>query len=211
MSDHIRVLLDECKTAKEAWDLLRDQYASRCSGSVLEWFSLLTSIRMQNDESIEEYIARAMQLKHNLAAAGFDIDDREVSMHLLAGLPNATYGSVKISILPKMLKKSTAPMLDAVIDSIIVFQGLAGMLGKQPEEPIKYAAVAAAAGPFCKYCKAHDHNIDKCPVLAKKNKKQQQQQQQGYYQQQHGRNQQQQPAGGLACAAVDVPFGKFIM
>jgi uncharacterized protein with NAD-binding domain and iron-sulfur cluster len=177
-------LLEDCKSAKAAWDLLKSKYAARCSGRVLEWIRELNKVKFDDSETIEDFIARVLTLKRNLAAAGFKQEEKPVILSLLAGLPGS-YNGLKERIMPQLLE-TPPPTLDKVIDEVIIYQGHANIiLPEQGAVPTAYVNVLR-----CGYCKKPGHTTQACYKL--KNKKAQQQQQQG--QQSGGAQQQQQQA-----------------
>ena len=48
----------------------------------------LNSLRKEPNEELSKYVARAKDIRDQLAAAGWSPDDQEVTLSILAGLPS---------------------------------------------------------------------------------------------------------------------------
>jgi hypothetical protein len=87
VEDHLLPIVDSAKTAKEAWDAFKASYVLSSASSRLHLRRDLNSLRMEDDETLSMYFARARRIRDDLVAIGDQIDDDQVAMSILAGLP----------------------------------------------------------------------------------------------------------------------------
>ena len=81
--------LEETETAKEAWDLLESTFANKSSARKLQLRRELAGLRKESGEPVSKYVARAQELRLELAAAVHNVEDEELVWHILDGLPAA--------------------------------------------------------------------------------------------------------------------------
>jgi len=84
--DHHLPSLGQRETAKAAWDALEAVYKAKSMARRVALKREMISLKAA-EEPMTKYVARAKELRDQLAAAGLVIDDEEVAAALLAGLP----------------------------------------------------------------------------------------------------------------------------
>lgn len=109
VEDHHLSTIDKCSTAKEAWETLASIYKAKSIAKVLQLKRELNSLKKETSEPITKYIARAKNIRDQLHAAGHKVDDEDVVLSALAGLP--TEYNTLVSILEN---GDSAPTLDEV-------------------------------------------------------------------------------------------------
>jgi hypothetical protein len=87
VEDHLLPLVDHAKSAKEAWDTFKARYVLNSASSRLHLRRDLNSLKMEGAETMSMYFARARRIRDDLVAIGDHIDDDQVAMSILAGLP----------------------------------------------------------------------------------------------------------------------------
>ena len=87
LEDHNMTLIEDCETAADAWDALKDVHQSSCIADALRLKQDLASLRMGANEPVTKYVARAKTLRDNLTDAGYAIDDKDLTLAILGGLP----------------------------------------------------------------------------------------------------------------------------
>jgi hypothetical protein len=87
VADHHLATLSKAKTAKEAWETLEAVYQAKSMARRLQLKRELNSLRKEPNEPLTKYVSRATDLRDQLLAAGHTVDDQEVVMCILAGLP----------------------------------------------------------------------------------------------------------------------------
>jgi hypothetical protein len=78
--------LAPCKSAKEAWDALKQLYTATSNGRHLQLRRELHSLQQSPSEAVTQYVGRALSLQQQLCAAGFPVDEQDVVISILAGL-----------------------------------------------------------------------------------------------------------------------------
>lgn len=87
-------MIEDCNTAKDAWDTLAPVYAQSSSMVVNRWLDELNDIFLAPGEKIARYIACAKGLARNLKAAGEAFTDRHIINRIVSGLPRS-YSSTR--------------------------------------------------------------------------------------------------------------------
>lgn len=87
LEDHNMTLIENCETAADAWDALKDVHQSSCIADALRLKHDLANLSMQPSEPVTKYVARAKTLRDNLTDAGYNIDDKDLTLAILGGLP----------------------------------------------------------------------------------------------------------------------------
>jgi hypothetical protein len=75
VEDHLLPLVDNAKTAKEAWDTFKARYVLNSASSRLHLRRDLNSLKMEGAETMSMYFARARRIRDDLVAIGDQIDD----------------------------------------------------------------------------------------------------------------------------------------
>ena len=88
VNDHHLTTIASCETAKQAWDALEAVYQAKSVARRLQLKRTLNSLRKEPNEELSKYVARAKDIRDQLAAAGWSPDDQEVTLSILAGLPS---------------------------------------------------------------------------------------------------------------------------
>ena len=85
--DHHLPSLGQRETAKAAWDALEAVYKAKSMARRVALKREMNSLKKAAEEPMTKYVARAKELRDQLAAAGHTTNDEEVAAALLAGLP----------------------------------------------------------------------------------------------------------------------------
>ena len=80
--------VQRAKTAREAWTVLRDTYAAQCAARRLGLTRELYTLAKRPAERLTVYVGRATGLRDQLRAGGHDVSDQELTLYVLAGLPD---------------------------------------------------------------------------------------------------------------------------
>ena len=73
---------------KEAWDYLTDLFAKPTTARVFDIKRSLNSLKMEGGENVSQYFARGMRLSSDYTSAGYNMEENELVMNLLNGLPD---------------------------------------------------------------------------------------------------------------------------
>jgi gag-polypeptide of LTR copia-type/Zinc knuckle len=106
VEDHLLATVHQAKTAKEAWQAFERDYKLCAEANRLHLRRDLASLKKEGNETMAMYFSRARGIKADLLAAGDPVDDDQVSMAILAGLPSVydttiaimKYGNKKLKI-----------------------------------------------------------------------------------------------------------------
>ena len=129
VKDHHLMTLAECATSKVAWETLKATYEAKTNARKLLLRRELTQLKMGVTEPLSVYAARAKDLQAQMSAAGTKVDDQEVAMQFLAGLP-PTYNMVST-----VLVSNDRPLkIDEILPKLLPIEQLA-----QPERPSEAA------------------------------------------------------------------------
>ena len=79
--------LSKAESAKDAWETLEAVYQAKSTARRLQLKRELNNLRKEPSEALTKYVSRATDLRDQLIAAGHTIEDSEVVMSVLAGLP----------------------------------------------------------------------------------------------------------------------------
>ena len=106
--------IEEAESAQAAWDLLEKKFEAKDTSSLLLLRQQLTTLRKEPTEAISVYLARARDLQASLTTAGSNVQEAEVVLSVLGGLPEPYAMAVEIlqlsdeltfqKILPKLLQ-----------------------------------------------------------------------------------------------------------
>ena len=87
IKDHILPSISSLKTAFEMFSTIRDTFEINNTSRLLTLKQDLLYIKMKNEESITSYFLRIFELKDQLATMENWVDDKELNMIELRGLP----------------------------------------------------------------------------------------------------------------------------
>ncbi|UYV77867.1 hypothetical protein LAZ67_15002623, partial [Cordylochernes scorpioides] len=79
------MFLDETK-AKKVWDELKKIYTGKLEDKIIDIGLELKNIKMKNNESINEYMARAKNIASQSSSLGHQISQRELAFHIVRGI-----------------------------------------------------------------------------------------------------------------------------
>ncbi|UYV75826.1 hypothetical protein LAZ67_13001452 [Cordylochernes scorpioides] len=79
------MFLDETK-AKKVWDELKKIYTGNLEDKIIDIGLELKNIKMKNNESINEYMARAKNIASQSSSLGHQISQRELAFHIVRGI-----------------------------------------------------------------------------------------------------------------------------
>lgn len=100
---YIKPTVDECDTARDAWDKLEESYKAKATAQRIKLKKDLATLQLgwtdvapngqggkqtSKREDITAYVARASSIRNQLSAAGMDVPGEEFTMAILAGLPD---------------------------------------------------------------------------------------------------------------------------
>ena len=89
VKDHHLPELENCATAKAAWERLGAIYQTKSNARKRQLRKELTQLKMGAAEPLTKYVGRAKDIQNQLRAAGYEVADQEVIWAMLAGLPLA--------------------------------------------------------------------------------------------------------------------------
>ena len=87
VKDHHLHMLSKATTAAEAWQKLEAVYQAKSTARQLHLKRELNSLRKEPHEPLVQYVNRATDMRDQLLAAGHTVEDQELIMCILAGLP----------------------------------------------------------------------------------------------------------------------------
>lgn len=117
VKDHHLPTLAAYTTAKEAWDALDAVYKAKSNARRLQLKRELNGLAKSPEEPLSKYVARAKNIRDQLAAAGHVVKDDEVAMSVLAGLPS------EFDILATVLETSDEALdLDGLLAKLLTVE-----------------------------------------------------------------------------------------
>jgi hypothetical protein len=87
VEDYYLPIITASETAMEAWEALAKEHTESVSASRLQLRRALNSLRQERAESLAEYFCRAKRIRDDLIGIGDQVDEDQVAMAILAGLP----------------------------------------------------------------------------------------------------------------------------
>jgi hypothetical protein len=88
VKEHIYPLVSECATARDAWVALESNFTMQLVAQQMQLRRQLTNLSMERGETLQMYFSRAQTLLSDLRKAGVVIQEPEVVLSTLAGLPS---------------------------------------------------------------------------------------------------------------------------
>ena len=163
--DHHLPSLGQRETAKAAWDALESVYKAKSMARRVALKREMNSLKKAAEEPMTKYVARAKELRDQLAAAGHITNDEEVAAALLAGLP-PDY-DVIVAVLETTADKVD---LDVLLGKLLTAEQRLPKTN-EPTAPRAYAGAAERAPrgggrrpPLrCFYCDQLGHMVRDCP------------------------------------------------
>ena len=171
VQDHHLGTVANAKSAKEAWMSLENIYQAKSNARRLWLKRELNSLRKVANEPLTKYVARAVDIRSQLAAAGHDIKEDEVVMSVLAGLPaeyNVVVAVLETSndalklddVLAKLLPvEQRAQASEATSDSKAFFSSKPS---KPPSDVRPPYQSALRDSKDCSYCRKKGHVVEEC-------------------------------------------------
>lgn len=161
---HILSTLSDCKTAKDAWELLANTYQAKLNARIMTLQDDLHALHIENAESLEKYVDRAKTLYQELKAAGDNTKEVHVVTSLLRGLPshyrmivtamNANDKPLTFDyVLPKLLSEEQHVRRHDEHGTAFLAQQRGSQRGGFSNHGNR---------PFCTHCKKMGHTIDRC-------------------------------------------------
>ena len=86
VKDNIIPHIRDCKTSKETWDILKGLYETANTNQILFLKSKLLSIRMEENESVTDFISRIKDLKDKLGDIGEKVSPTDLVTVTLNGM-----------------------------------------------------------------------------------------------------------------------------
>jgi len=86
VKDNIIPHIRECKTSKETWDTLKILYEMKTTNRILYLKSKLLSIKMEENESVSDFISIIKDLKDKLSDIGESISSTDLVTVTLNGM-----------------------------------------------------------------------------------------------------------------------------
>jgi hypothetical protein len=172
VKDHHLQALDECTTAREAWQLLEKQHASKSTARLLQLLQELAHLKKESAESISKYVSRARALQDQLRAARHTTTTETLSMQLLAGLPAEYEMTVTV-----IANESPLPTLETITGKLLLAEqrisssGASSSSGSALREARAYQARGGSGaaprrsgrdGRTCYYCNKPGHIAAEC-------------------------------------------------
>ena len=155
-----------CKTAKEAWDHLKEVYQGKGMHRLLSlmrslaWAKLSTNVSGKGQ--MKEYIRGVMQTADEIAEIGHKLDNPIVMGFILNGLPDS-YRYLVVNLESQLEEISIQDLSALLVDEEIRISsracGLADAYGR--EYPRNYQA-ALARKQACKHCGKDNHLSERC-------------------------------------------------
>jgi hypothetical protein len=155
--DHHLSTVMACKTAKEAWETLESIFRSKSIAKRVQLKKQLVTLHLEND-SITKYINRAKGIRDQLIAAGMQISEEDVVIHVLSGLPKEYEAVVTF------LEGSDELKLDTVMARLLQVEG---RVDRRDHDDRALMAHAKGVSNLmvCWHCKQPGHKKNKCPLL----------------------------------------------
>ena len=141
VKDHHLMTVGACTTAKQAWDKLKTTYEAKTNARKLLLRRELTQLNMGATEQLTMYVARAKDIQAQMMTAGDEVQDQEVAMQFLAGLPPA------YSMISTVLVSSDRELkIDEMLPKLLPVEQMS-----QPERPGEAALYAKPGRGSGKY------------------------------------------------------------
>jgi hypothetical protein len=161
VKEHHLATVNECKTAKEAWDTLATLFKARTNARKLQLRKELSDLKMAPMESLAKYFARAKTLYKDLNAAGHKVEEMDVVFSILAGLPLQYKTIVDILV----TSGTTVDLTFSNTFSKLIVKEVENNGGKTEEESSAFVAKQGGDNRVCYHCGKKGHFKRHCPKL----------------------------------------------
>src|SRR5277367_5022654 len=94
VSTDLHHLIVDSKDAKEAWETLKTAFEPKSRVRILQLKRSLVNIRLQEAESMQDYLGRVTTVVRDLKEADAEVKDSDVAYTMMAGLPESYDGVV---------------------------------------------------------------------------------------------------------------------
>lgn len=165
VSESQQVMVLGCATAKEAWDTLGAAYNTSSKAKIQSLKQQLNSLKMEPLEKVTQYVARAVSLKNQLLAAGRVVEEEDLVMAVMAGLPD------EYRIITTFMENANEEFTLAEMQAKLILTEQR-IEPKYPQETALYTKVNKARGGggggsgnerVCWYCQKPGHLKADCP------------------------------------------------
>jgi hypothetical protein len=166
VEDQFLPTVGACATARAAWEALAAIYRSRSNACILILKRQLNSLSMQDTEPVTRYVSRAQALRDQLAAIGHPVDEADVVLAILNGLPD------QYNTLVTLIENSDPmPDLASVLSKLLVVEQRSSPspAGAPTPDTALYTNVQKPAPTTglretrtCHYCKKKGHLVRDC-------------------------------------------------
>lgn len=174
-----------CDTAKEAWDLLEGVYKAKSNALRVRLRKELSNLELKpcwSDASGEKFktgfepmtafVARARSLRDRLLAAGHEVEEGDVVLNVLAGLPDDYESATSV-----LLHSNEQYTLETILPQLLIAEErvAARVKGERGMAVMHARGLVASSkegeGPVCWECNEKGHIRRDCPELEKKMRK----------------------------------------
>ena len=165
---HLLNIVEDCVTAKEAWDNLRILFEDDTTSRRAELEQELAVLKMGGGVTIIKFVGRAQGLRNDLATAGVVVSEHSMVLHVLRGLPSGN-GMIKTVLenlpTPLRLPAATAKLLNVEKQIKANDGGGAPPTGQAftaGEKPVAPTTGKGKRKKTCFYCKRPGHFVNEC-------------------------------------------------
>lgn len=157
------VHVKEAASAKEVWDTLQKLYANKGFTRKISLLRNLISLRLENCDSMENYVNQIIETSQKLKSTGFDISPEWVGSLLLAGLPE------KFSPMIMAIEHSGIAIDTETIKTKLLDMNEESSMGAKggafaiKQKKAKKNETSKLSKVKCYRCKAFGHYMNKCP------------------------------------------------
>ena len=95
IKDHLIPHVSSLKTLKEMFDALSHLYEGKNINRKMTLRTQLKNVKMQDSESIQSYFTRVSQIREKIEAIGDSVEEAELMMTTMNGLPTPWYPFIK--------------------------------------------------------------------------------------------------------------------
>lgn len=88
VKNHHLPTLEECDTAKEAWEKLSAMFRASSTTRLIKLLRELNELKKESNETVAMYVNRAKNIMHELQGVDHVVKPVEMASRLLAGLPS---------------------------------------------------------------------------------------------------------------------------
>lgn len=165
VADHLLREVDEAESARELWEQFAKTFAARSHARLMQLKQELNNLKLGKKmlgerEAIQQYVARAKDLMFDLKAVGSAIEESEVALHVLQGLPSEYKVTVEVLTLADELT------LDKILPKLLQVEQRA-----EREDPTAVPIYGTKTSKRCHYCGKAGHLQAQCRTKAADQKK----------------------------------------